>query len=94
MRQIVENRTDDQGHDKVTEKLSEGQAGIRNEALETTPQAESDLTAVRKSIWRLDTLVLGLLGASRLLEAFKVLATNRILLVVLIEVCHQLLALN
>jgi len=43
VRQVVENTSNNQGHNEVTNQLGHGQTGITFETLETTDHAQLDL---------------------------------------------------
>jgi hypothetical protein len=89
LREVVEDGTDNEGHDRVSEKLREGQSWISLQPPETSSEAEFHLPNVGQGVWAGDTLMLRLLYSSGILERLKMFASERVGIVVLINLLYK-----
>ena len=89
--QVEEDASDDHGENGVEEGLDESDARIGPEALPSSPEAQLDLLHIGECVRRLSSLRSGLLRRPGLDELLQVFAANRIRLVVIVEVSHELL---
>ena len=91
---VVEDGSDDEGHDDVTEELSKGQTGVTLQTSESSPKAELDLLGVREGVRRLATSVLRLLGTAGVQELLGLLTADGVFLVIDLNILEQLSTLR
>src|SRR5699024_6095974 len=88
--QVVEDTSNNQCHDEVTDKLTQSQTRIAFQTLETSNHAESDLFLNGHGVGRLDPLALCLHGFAGFSKFGHRLAAYRILLLIFVDLSHQL----
>jgi hypothetical protein len=87
--EIVKDRTDDQSHHRVSEKLREGQSWISFQPPKASPKTELHLSDVRQRVRTADSLMLRLLDTAGVFEFLKMFASKRVGLIVLINLLHE-----
>jgi hypothetical protein len=92
--EIVEDRTDDQSHNRVSKKLRKCQSWIPLQSPKSSTKAEFHLSNVGQCVRTADSLMLRLLYPSGVFESLKMFASEGVSIVVLINLLHESRALQ